>query len=189
MSTVEATAGAASAGQERVSWLRRLLLSEYLVLLLTVLYVAVMALLAPEILAAAVAREAPLSSSLQSRIERAMGPMAWQRFCAVSQQTAQNWLEKLRAVSQEVPSPKVVVTRSEPDGFSWLIVDDNKNSVFAWARHAPDANPVVVVSNFTPVPRGDYRVPMPKAGRWREVHAICALLRRTASADRDACVG
>ena len=57
----------------------------------------------------------------------------------------------------------------EPDGFSWLIVDDNKNSVFAWARHAPDANPVVVVSNFTPVPRGDYRVPMPKAGRWREI--------------------
>lgn len=53
MSTVEATAGAASAGQERSSWLRRLLLSEYLVLLLTVLYVAVMALLAPEILAAA----------------------------------------------------------------------------------------------------------------------------------------
>ena len=52
MSTVEATAPAAI-GSERGSWLRRLLLSEYLVLLLTVLYVAVMALLAPEILAAA----------------------------------------------------------------------------------------------------------------------------------------
>jgi 1,4-alpha-glucan branching enzyme len=27
----------------------------------------------------------------------------------------------------------------------------------------------VVISNFTPVPRGDYRVPMPKAGKWREI--------------------
>lgn len=70
----------------------------------------------PEILAAAVAREAPLSSSLQSRIERAMGPMAWQRFCAVSQQTAQNWLEKLRAVSQEeqgATTTKVVLLEPE----------------------------------------------------------------------------
>ena len=51
MSTVEATAVATSAGQGPGSWLRRLLLSEYLVLLLTVLYVAIMAPMAPEILA------------------------------------------------------------------------------------------------------------------------------------------
>lgn len=57
----------------------------------------------------------------------------------------------------------------EPDGFSWLIVDDAENSVFAWLRSAPDANPVAVVSNFTPVPREDYRVPLPHPGRWREI--------------------
>lgn len=57
----------------------------------------------------------------------------------------------------------------EGEGFSWLIVDDAANSVFAWLRKAPGAAPVAVVSNFTPVPREDYRVPLPHAGRWREI--------------------
>jgi 1,4-alpha-glucan branching enzyme len=57
----------------------------------------------------------------------------------------------------------------EPEGFSWLIVDDALNSVFAWLRSAPGENPVAVITNFTPVPRRDYRIPLPKAGRWREI--------------------
>ncbi|TIP30553.1 MAG: 1,4-alpha-glucan branching protein GlgB [Mesorhizobium sp.] len=57
----------------------------------------------------------------------------------------------------------------EPEGFSWLIVDDSANSVFAWLRSAPGGNPVAVISNFTPVPRDDYRVPLPMAGSWREI--------------------
>ena len=57
----------------------------------------------------------------------------------------------------------------EPEGFNWLIVDDRENSVFAWERKAPGHDPIVVVSNFTPVSREGYRVPMPKAGKWREV--------------------
>jgi 1,4-alpha-glucan branching enzyme len=57
----------------------------------------------------------------------------------------------------------------EPDGFSWLIVDDSKNSVFAWLRKAPDGHPIAVISNFTPVVRDFYQVPLPSAGRWREI--------------------
>jgi 1,4-alpha-glucan branching enzyme len=57
----------------------------------------------------------------------------------------------------------------EPEGFSWLVVDDSQNSVFAWLRTAPGGNPVAVISNFTPVPRENYRIPLPAAGRWREV--------------------
>ena len=57
----------------------------------------------------------------------------------------------------------------EPDGFSWLVVDDSRNSVFAWLRQAPGAAPVAVVVNFTPAPREGYRVPLPKAGLWREI--------------------
>ncbi|TIM43516.1 MAG: 1,4-alpha-glucan branching protein GlgB, partial [Mesorhizobium sp.] len=57
----------------------------------------------------------------------------------------------------------------EPEGFSWLIVDDSANSVFAWLRSAPGGNPVAVISNFTPVPRDNYRVPLPTAGKWREI--------------------
>ena len=57
----------------------------------------------------------------------------------------------------------------EPEGFGWLIVDDTQNSVFAWMRNAPGARPIAIVSNFTPVPRSGYRVPLPHAGRWREI--------------------
>jgi 1,4-alpha-glucan branching enzyme len=58
----------------------------------------------------------------------------------------------------------------EAEGFEWLLADDQENSVFAWARQAGGESPaVVVVSNFTPVPRHDYTLPMPAAGRWREI--------------------
>lgn len=57
----------------------------------------------------------------------------------------------------------------EPEGFEWLIVDDAENSVFAWLRKTPGANPVAVISNFTPVSRENYRVPLPEAGTWREI--------------------
>ncbi len=57
----------------------------------------------------------------------------------------------------------------EGEGFRWQVVDDAERSVFAWSRHAPDAEPVVAVSNFTPVPRQNYRLPMPADGIWREI--------------------
>ena len=57
----------------------------------------------------------------------------------------------------------------EGEGFEWLIADDAANSVYAWLRKAPGANPVAVIANLTPVPRSGYRVPLPSAGRWREI--------------------
>jgi len=57
---------------------------------------------------------------------------------------------------------------NEPEGFEWLIGNDHTNSVFAWTRRSNGANPVVVISNMTPVPREKYRVPMPKEGQWSE---------------------
>ncbi|TYR29999.1 1,4-alpha-glucan branching protein GlgB [Mesorhizobium microcysteis] len=57
----------------------------------------------------------------------------------------------------------------EPEGFRWLIADDAQNSVFAWLRSAPDAPLVAVISNFTPVIRESYAVPLPADGTWREI--------------------
>jgi 1,4-alpha-glucan branching enzyme len=58
----------------------------------------------------------------------------------------------------------------EGDGFEWMIADDHENSVYAWARHSGSGTPpVVVVSNFTPVPRDNYVLPLPRAGHWREI--------------------
>ena len=57
----------------------------------------------------------------------------------------------------------------EPDGFAWLIVDDADNSVFAWLRSAPGAQPVAVIANLTPMLHTGYRLPLPHEGTWREV--------------------
>jgi 1,4-alpha-glucan branching enzyme len=56
----------------------------------------------------------------------------------------------------------------EPEGFEWLIANDQENSVFAFVRRAGEAPPVVVIANFTPTPHAQYVVPVPRAGRWRE---------------------
>ncbi|MFN7102745.1 MAG: 1,4-alpha-glucan branching protein GlgB [Pseudorhizobium sp.] len=57
----------------------------------------------------------------------------------------------------------------EPEGFQWLVADDDENSVFAWLRLAPGEKPVAVITNFTPAYRENYRIPLPTAGRWREI--------------------
>jgi 1,4-alpha-glucan branching enzyme len=56
----------------------------------------------------------------------------------------------------------------EPEGFEWLIGNDQANTVYAWVRKAEGTDPVIVVSNFTPVPRSGYKIPVPLAGRWVE---------------------
>ncbi len=58
---------------------------------------------------------------------------------------------------------------SEPAGFRWLVVDDRDANVLAFARFSAQGVPLVMVANLSPVPRPAYRVPMPFAGRWREI--------------------
>ena len=68
-----------------------------------------------------------------------------------------------------VDRPALHARDCEPEGFEWLIADDSANSVFAWVRRAPDAKPIVVICNMTPIARAPYRVPMPADGRWCEI--------------------
>jgi 1,4-alpha-glucan branching enzyme len=58
---------------------------------------------------------------------------------------------------------------SEPAGFRWMVVDDRDANVVAFARFARDGRALVAAANLSPVPRADYRLPLPRAGRWREV--------------------
>jgi 1,4-alpha-glucan branching enzyme len=58
----------------------------------------------------------------------------------------------------------------ESDGFRWIVADDADQSVYAWIRFGgPSDAPVAIISNFTPVPRLNYRIGLPKPGRWREI--------------------
>ncbi|WP_427183346.1 1,4-alpha-glucan branching protein GlgB [Bordetella bronchialis] len=56
---------------------------------------------------------------------------------------------------------------TDPGGFSWVVGDDAGNSVFAYMRNDGERH-VLAVCNFTPVPRHDYRIGVPRPGWWRE---------------------
>ena len=53
-----------------------------------------------------------------------------------------------------------------PDGFAWITFDDASQSVLAFERRAADGGSLVVLCNFTPTPRPDYRIGVPRGGRW-----------------------
>ncbi|MBC8067495.1 MAG: 1,4-alpha-glucan branching protein GlgB [Deltaproteobacteria bacterium] len=57
----------------------------------------------------------------------------------------------------------------EPGGFEWVDFSDAANSVFSWLRKDRDGGMVLVVCNFTPVVRHDYRVGVPQPGIWVEL--------------------
>ncbi len=58
----------------------------------------------------------------------------------------------------------------EPWGFQWVDASDGDRSVLTYLRRAKDTDDVLLVAcNFTPVPRNNYRVGVPYAGRWREM--------------------
>jgi 1,4-alpha-glucan branching enzyme len=57
-----------------------------------------------------------------------------------------------------------------PDGFAWVDCNDAEQSVLSLLRKGRSTGDVVlVVCNFTPVPRHNYRVGVPRGGHWAEI--------------------
>lgn len=55
----------------------------------------------------------------------------------------------------------------EHDGFRWIEADDYEQSVISFIRKSEkDAQQLVIVLNFTPVPRDDYRIGVPGPGEY-----------------------
>jgi 1,4-alpha-glucan branching enzyme len=56
-----------------------------------------------------------------------------------------------------------------PEGFAWIDCHDADNSVISYLRRAGDDSFALVVLNFTPVPRTDYRIGVPASGNYQEI--------------------
>ncbi|MBL8162007.1 MAG: 1,4-alpha-glucan branching protein GlgB, partial [Anaerolineae bacterium] len=55
-------------------------------------------------------------------------------------------------------------------GFQWIDANDADNSIFSYLRFAEDKEDcIVVVCNFTPVPKRSYRIGVPAPGYYREL--------------------
>ena len=79
----------------------------------------------------------------------------------------QRLVRDLNTLYRELPALHRLDCQRE--GFQWLCVDERELSVLAWARLDGQGGMAVVVCNFTPVPREQFRLPVPPGARaWRE---------------------
>jgi 1,4-alpha-glucan branching enzyme len=79
----------------------------------------------------------------------------------------QRLLRDLNALYRATPA--LHARDCEADGFEWIDANDSVNSVLSFLRKgAPGQPPAVVVVNFTPVPRQNYRIGVPRPGHYRE---------------------
>lgn len=80
----------------------------------------------------------------------------------------QNWVETLNRVYRERRAMHEL--DHDPNGFEWIDCNDNAASVVSLLRKGKSPEDVLlVVCNFTPVPRIGYRVGVPSGGFWREL--------------------
>ncbi len=80
----------------------------------------------------------------------------------------QKWVQDLNRFYRNEPA--LYELDCNPAGFEWIDCSDAEQSVISFIRKGRGAGSIVlVVCNFTPVPRFNYRVGAPCGGFWREL--------------------
>ncbi len=94
--------------------------------------------------------------------------LEWAALEAANHQGLQQFVKDLNRLYRQEPALHQV--DFEWTGFAWIDANDSDNSVFSFMRKAKNSDDfVIVVSSYTPVPRQNYRVGVPKAGYYREI--------------------
>jgi 1,4-alpha-glucan branching enzyme len=94
--------------------------------------------------------------------------LSWHLLDAPLHLSLHRWVEEInRAYRSE---PALYEIDNDWSGFEWIDANDADNSVVSLLRKAKDErDTMLVVCNFTPVVRRNYRVGVPKGGVWREL--------------------
>jgi 1,4-alpha-glucan branching enzyme len=80
----------------------------------------------------------------------------------------QRWVQDLNWLYRNEPALHEL--DCDPGGFEWIDCDDADSSVVSLIRKGKSSAAVILVlCNFTPVPRYSYRVGAPRGGRWQEI--------------------
>ena len=77
------------------------------------------------------------------------------------------WVADLNRLYCRVPALHEL--DAEPAGFDWVLQDEADSSLLAFLRRSRAGDPVLVLCNFTPVPRPNVLVGVPEGGRWVEL--------------------
>jgi 1,4-alpha-glucan branching enzyme len=80
----------------------------------------------------------------------------------------QRWVQDLNRIYRNEPA--LHEFDCDPGGFEWIDCDDADSSVVSLIRKGKSsADMILVLCNFTPVPRHNYRVGAPRGGWWQEI--------------------
>ena len=79
----------------------------------------------------------------------------------------QHWMRDLNRVYRQEPALHRVDFSAE--GFEWIDSDNSEMSIIAFLRKTAGEPPIMVVTNFTPVPRQNFLMGVPLRGKWREI--------------------
>lgn len=94
--------------------------------------------------------------------------LEWVALNVSNHQGVQRFVKELNRLYQTEPA----LHENDFDwtGFTWIDANDSDNSTFSFIRKATSSDEfIVVISNFTPVPRTGYRVGVPRPGYYREL--------------------
>jgi len=79
----------------------------------------------------------------------------------------QKWVQDLNQLYRTEPS--LFELDCSPAGFEWVDCSDSEQSIITLIRRGRSTEDIMlVVANFTPVPRFNYRLGVPRAGFWKE---------------------
>jgi len=80
----------------------------------------------------------------------------------------QNWVQDLNRLYRSEPALHEL--DFDPSGFEWIDCNDSDSSTISLIRKAHSNDDILlIVCNFTPVPRLNYRVGAPRGGFWKEM--------------------
>ncbi|GJM33002.1 MAG: 1,4-alpha-glucan branching enzyme GlgB [Saprospiraceae bacterium] len=94
--------------------------------------------------------------------------LAWKLLEYKFHKGAQQWVKTLNEFYKSRPA--FYENQFDQEGFEWIDLGDHENSVLSYMRKGknPDET-LIVICNFTPVIRQDYRIGLPGTGNWKEV--------------------
>ena len=94
--------------------------------------------------------------------------LEWHLLNYAPHQGLQAWVIELNRLYRSEPA--LYEIEFEPSGFEWIDCNDSLSSTLSFIRKSRSTNEmIVVVCNFTPVPRQNYKVGVPRKGFWREI--------------------
>ncbi len=95
------------------------------------------------------------------------GSLEWQALLYQPHAQIRDLVRDLNRLHREEPALHDL--DHEHAGFEWLDYNDSDNSVLCWLRRSREGETILCVFNFTPVPRYEYRIPVPEAVDYREL--------------------